>query len=269
MTFQTLSGPLVAERHEHGVAIILPTAATVPFADAGVDVPNLREVLAAVLGPATATHSLHYVPSRKRLLVRLDDAVGRAGLEALHPDTAQLLSLHDGSALNSVTVTVKGTVRLARGPPPGGRTTLCSVLTRVSARGGCWDDPPGAVRLFQPSLFAVDRHSGGPGDRQRALVHQHVLGRRPEQARVFGYADDTNPVASCPVCPWPFLIRAFRPCSRRLARQCSPRGGDLKVSLLDDGRMRLVGMLGALRARGICVRAPALTPLTRRTGRRW
>ena len=46
------------------------------------------------------------------------------------------------------------------------------------------------------------------------------------------------------------------------------RYGFSKVSLLDDGRMRLVGMLGALSAGGMCVRAPALMPLPRPTGRR-
>jgi len=111
VTFQTLSGPLVAERHDHGgVAIFLPTADTVPYEKAGVAVPNLEAVLKAVLGDA-AVHSLHYVPSRKRLLVRLADTVGRAGLEALAPDVNRMLHLNDGALLNSVTVTVRGEVR--------------------------------------------------------------------------------------------------------------------------------------------------------------
>jgi len=29
--------------------------------------------------------------------------------------------------------------------------------------------------------------------------------------------------------------------SRRSARQCSPRGGDLQITLLEDGRMRIIG----------------------------
>jgi hypothetical protein len=116
LTFQTLSGPLVAERHEHGAAIFLPTAATVPYEAAGVACAALPDLLAAVLG-TTPVHSLHYVPSRRRLLVRLADAAGRAALEALQPDTNRLLSLHDGSLFQSITVTVEGAVRAAVRPP--------------------------------------------------------------------------------------------------------------------------------------------------------
>ena len=122
VTFQTLSGPLVAERHEHGgVAMFLPTAETVPIEQAGVVIPQLGEVLQAVLG-TTAVHSLHYVPSRKRLLVRLDDAVGRSGLEALAPDVSRMTAVHNGSLLHSVTVTVAGTVCAY--------TNTCTVRTR-------------------------------------------------------------------------------------------------------------------------------------------
>jgi len=115
--FDTLSGELVAELDDgkvnSGVAIYLPTAETVPLEESGVVIPQLEAILEAVLGKAAPIKSLNYVPSRKRLLVRLQDGNGgdRPQLEALQPKFDDMLRLHDGSQLSSVTVTTNGQVQ--------------------------------------------------------------------------------------------------------------------------------------------------------------
>lgn len=73
------------------------------------DFPNVDLVLKAVIGE-TEIQELLYVPSRKRILVRLSDKCGREGIEAFTPNLSAMTSLHDGSLCSSVTVTTKGKV---------------------------------------------------------------------------------------------------------------------------------------------------------------
>jgi len=129
LTFQTLSGDLVAERSSSSTpdgfySIFLPTADTIPFAEANLSFPNFEAVLNATIG-STPVHEIRYVPSRKRVLVRLADDVGRQGLELLNPNLSSMTSLHDGSLLSSVTVTVCGKVGDTLLPPsPSSDTDL-------------------------------------------------------------------------------------------------------------------------------------------------
>jgi len=111
LTFHTLSGELLAERAGDFYSIFLPVADTVPFAEANLDFGNVDLVLKAVIGEA-AVKELLYVPSRKRILVRLadDEEKGRETLERLTPNFGTMTSLHDGSLCSSVTVTTKGKV---------------------------------------------------------------------------------------------------------------------------------------------------------------
>lgn len=71
--------------------------------------PNIDALLKQVIGDSEV-HELMYVPSRKRILVRLADHVGREGLERLNPSHSTMTALHDGSLCSSVTVTVRGKV---------------------------------------------------------------------------------------------------------------------------------------------------------------
>lgn len=182
LRFQTLSGELVAERaSDGGVAMYLPTFATGPIEAAGIPAGELAAVLAAVLGAgegAARAHRVNYVPARKRILLHVDDAQGRAAVEALRPDVSAMLKAHDGSRISSVTVTTRG--------------------------AGAYDC---FSRHFSPWIGINEDPVTGSAHSYIAPYWRDLLGGKTEL----------------------------------LARQCSERGGDLRISLLDDGRIRIVG----------------------------
>ncbi|XP_042862252.1 phenazine biosynthesis-like domain-containing protein [Penaeus japonicus] len=185
--FKTKSGLLVARKDGSNIILDFPANPPEPLtAEQRTDLDVLVKGVVNDLLVDTVLLS----HTTKKLLVKLHSSCTRKDLESLKPDTALLLSLHNGSLVKGVIVTLSGGLQ-------GEVSEDCFV---ESQNYHCLS------RYFAP-------WNGIPEDPVTGSAHT-VLG--PFWSKLLGM-------------------------TRLKCRQCSPRGGDLIVSVREDGRVDLAG----------------------------
>jgi len=109
ITFDTLSGKLKAEKQSDGsYSIFFPTFDSVKVEHVHEKYQEMLNVVKKMIGEdETLIKSINYVPSRKRLLIHLDDNLDLKGMRSFNPDFSAVKALHDGSYFVSVTLTAK------------------------------------------------------------------------------------------------------------------------------------------------------------------
>lgn len=179
LTFSTRESGLLKARREEGNYITLdfPIGRCVPAAEE--EGRQLRELVRLAVGDAPVA-DLQYCGARNKLLVRLGDGTGRAGLEALRPAVASLPSARQPSWMD-----IRGVI--------------------VTARGGGGSEYDFLSRYFAP-------WNGIPEDPVTGSAHTVLA---DYWSRVLGKAE-------------------------LMGRQCSPRGGDVRVRV-DGDRVFLSG----------------------------
>ncbi|XP_074648457.1 phenazine biosynthesis-like domain-containing protein [Tubulanus polymorphus] len=192
LKFHTLSGTLLARRCNDEIVLDFPLNEPTPMTE---DDKDLMSLVQPVVGDLSV-HEVQLSGSTvKKLLIRLNDKVTRSDLEKLSPDPRELLSLHDGSKIKSIIVTVAGN----------------------EATDDTREKYDFLSRNFAP-------WHGIPEDPVTGSAHT-VLG--PYWSEKLGKKE-------------------------LYARQCSKRGGNIRVKLRDDSRVDLSGkavivMEGSLR----------------------
>ncbi|XP_063604521.1 phenazine biosynthesis-like domain-containing protein 1 [Penaeus indicus] len=183
LEFKTMSGVLVARKDGSNIILDFPENPPEPLtAQQRTDLDVLVKGVVNDLHVDTVLLS----HTTKKLLVKLHSSCTRRDLESLKPDTASLLSLHNGSLVKGVIVTLSGGLQ--------GEMSEDSQLYHCISR------------YFAP-------WNGIPEDPVTGSAHT-VLG--PFWSKQLGI-------------------------TRLRCRQCSPRGGDLIVSVRGDGRVDLAG----------------------------
>ncbi|CAL4067004.1 unnamed protein product, partial [Meganyctiphanes norvegica] len=187
--FSSLSGTLLARRSGSHIVLDFPANDPIPLTTEQEEA--LGPLVEEVRGGLHVVEVLHS-PALKYLMVRLDDSTTRTDLESLHPDSSKLLSLHDGSGVKGIIVTVKGA-------PTSGE-------------------------------------AAGNGT-NRGFGHYHVASRF--FAPWFGFLED-HVTGSAHTVLGPYWSEKLNTKSLT-CRQCSPRGGDIEVTVREDGRIDLAG----------------------------
>lgn len=107
--FETMSGVLLARKS--GENIVLDFPANPPEELHPTLKADLANLVKALVGDMVLKE-LRISHKTKKLLLRLDDSYTRQDLESLCPDTGVLLSLHDGSVIKGVIVSLRGLLSL-------------------------------------------------------------------------------------------------------------------------------------------------------------
>ncbi|XP_068202278.1 phenazine biosynthesis-like domain-containing protein 1 isoform X2 [Palaemon carinicauda] len=190
--FETKSGVLLARKLGENILLDFPKNPP------GELHPSLRADLAglvkATVGDDLPVKELKISHETKKLLVRLEDSCTRQNLESLRPDTGILMSLHDGSVIKGVMVTLRGNLALHKKEEEEATYSKDNKEYHVLSR------------YFAP-------WNGIPEDPVTGGAHT-VLG--PYWSEELGI-------------------------TKLKCRQCSPRGGDLDVTIRSDGRVDLAG----------------------------
>ncbi|XP_071547372.1 phenazine biosynthesis-like domain-containing protein 1 [Panulirus ornatus] len=187
LEFETQSGVLVARKNGRDILLDFPGNPPAPLtAEQETQLSPLLQVVTGGLpvGQLLISHTT------KKLLVRLHHSCTRGDLEALRVEPGSFLSLHDGSLVKGVILTIRGDLS-----------------------GNIPQDSPS----HQPQYHCFSRYfapwNGIPEDPVTGSAHT-VLG--PYWSQELGIT-----TLKC--------------------RQCSPRGGDMNVTVRQDGRVDLAG----------------------------
>ncbi|XP_066955301.1 phenazine biosynthesis-like domain-containing protein 1 isoform X2 [Macrobrachium rosenbergii] len=192
--FETKSGVLLARRSGEKIVLDFPKNPPCELH------PTLKADLAGLVKAAVRddlpVKELKISHETKKLLIRLADSCTRKDLESLRPDTGLLMSLHDGTVIKGVMVTLRGRLPLEE-----------EVEEKVIN-----DEEQDSKQYHVLSRYFAP-WNGIPEDPVTGGAHT-VLG--PYWSEELGIT-----TLKC--------------------EQCSPRGGDLEVTIRSDGRVDLAG----------------------------
>lgn len=184
LTFETLSGNLLARKEGGLICLDLPLNNSCPVADE--DQAKLAHLIKAVVGDL-AVEDVEYSKTTKKLLLCLKPSVTREDLENLTPDLQAMMSSKSSRDVRGVIVTLQGTVS-----------------------NGCLD-ANGTAYDFYSRYFAP--WVGIPEDPVTGSAHTVLASfwsARLDKKDLF-------------------------------ARQCSSRGGELRIHVRQDNRVDIAG----------------------------
>jgi len=184
LTFETLSGNLLARKEGGLICLDLPLNNSCPVADE--DQAKLAYLIKAVVGDL-AVEDVEYSKTTKKLLLCLKPSVTREDLENLTPDLQAMMSAKSSRDVRGVIVTLQGTVS-----------------------NGCLD-ANGTAYDFYSRYFAP--WVGIPEDPVTGSAH--------------------TVLASF----WSSRLNK----KDLFARQCSSRGGELRIHVRQDNRVDIAG----------------------------
>ncbi|KAK3891194.1 hypothetical protein Pcinc_004909 [Petrolisthes cinctipes] len=116
LEFETLSGVLVARQEGSHIVLDFPSNPPRPLTQE--EEVALTSLVKAAAGDLKV-EQVQLSPTTKKLLVRLNNSCTRQQLEAVRPDPSSLLTLHNGSMVKGVILTLKGELTGKDKGPPG------------------------------------------------------------------------------------------------------------------------------------------------------
>jgi len=105
VTFETLSGNLVARKEGSSICLDLPLNACEPMTDVDQTISRLIKTVVGELG----VKEVEYSKTTKKLLLCLQPSLTRKDLESLSPDYRAMMSAHSSGVVRGVIVTLQGT----------------------------------------------------------------------------------------------------------------------------------------------------------------